>query len=146
MSCLVYPGSGCFTGFPGHQSFCLVLQSSQRKRRGNSEAVRRKRTIARWSNEKLHRICFAEKKTEQAEAKVRSERKRAELEICKAKKEVKVRTEKMRDTEYFWGMGYVTLILFAIIAVLFILVVVTAIIVEAIKRYKKCGMKFLRCF
>lgn len=43
----------------------------------------------------------------------------------------------MRDTEYFWGMGYVTLILFAIIAVLFILVVVTAIIVEAIKRYKK---------
>ena len=25
LSCLVYPGSACFTGFPGHQSFCLVL-------------------------------------------------------------------------------------------------------------------------
>ena len=26
MSCLVYPGSACFTGFPGHQSFCLVQE------------------------------------------------------------------------------------------------------------------------
>ena len=26
MSCLVYPESGCFTGFPGHQSFCLVQE------------------------------------------------------------------------------------------------------------------------
>ena len=25
LPCFVYPGSGCFTGFPGHQSFCLVL-------------------------------------------------------------------------------------------------------------------------
>ena len=25
LSCLVYPESGCFTGFLGHQSFCLVL-------------------------------------------------------------------------------------------------------------------------
>ena len=25
LSCLVYPGSACFTGFLGHQSFCLVL-------------------------------------------------------------------------------------------------------------------------
>ena len=25
LSCLVYPRSACFTGFPGHQSFCLVL-------------------------------------------------------------------------------------------------------------------------
>lgn len=25
LSCLVYPGSACFTGFPGYQSFCLVL-------------------------------------------------------------------------------------------------------------------------
>ncbi len=24
LSCLMYPGSACFTGFPGHQSFCLV--------------------------------------------------------------------------------------------------------------------------
>ena len=30
------------------------------------------------------------------------------------KKEVKVRIEKMRDIEYFWGMGYITVILFAI--------------------------------
>ena len=37
------------------------------------------------------------------------------LEIRKAKKEVKARTEKMRDTEYFWGMGYITVILFVII-------------------------------
>ena len=55
----------------------------------------------------------AEKKMEQAEAKVRNEKKRAELEIRKAKKEVKARTEKMRDKEYFWGMGYITVILFA---------------------------------
>ena len=57
----------------------------------------------------------AEKKMEQAEAKARNEKKRAELEIRKAKKEVKDRTEKMRDIEYFWGMGYITVILFAII-------------------------------
>ena len=57
----------------------------------------------------------AEKKMEQAEAKARNEKKRAELEIRKAKKEVKARTEKMRDKEYFWGMGYITVILFAII-------------------------------
>ena len=57
----------------------------------------------------------AEKKVEQAEAKVRNEKKRAELEIRKAKKEVKARTEKMRDAEYFWGMGYITVILFAIV-------------------------------
>ena len=25
LSCLVYHGSACFTGFPGHHSFCLVL-------------------------------------------------------------------------------------------------------------------------
>ena len=25
LSCLVYPGSACFTGFTGHQSSCLVL-------------------------------------------------------------------------------------------------------------------------
>ena len=25
LSCLVYPGSAYFTGFPGHRSFCLVL-------------------------------------------------------------------------------------------------------------------------
>ena len=37
------------------------------------------------------------------------------MEIRKAKKEVKARTEKMRDTEYFWGMGYITVILFVII-------------------------------
>ena len=28
--CLVYHGSACFTGFPGHQSFWLVLKSSVR--------------------------------------------------------------------------------------------------------------------
>lgn len=57
----------------------------------------------------------AEKKTEQAEAKARNEKKRAEMEIRKTKKEVKDRTEKMRDAEYFWGIGYITVILFAII-------------------------------
>ena len=57
----------------------------------------------------------AEKKMEQAEAKARNEKKHAELEIRKAKKEVKARIEKMRDAEYFWGMGYIMVILFAII-------------------------------
>lgn len=57
----------------------------------------------------------AEKKAEQAEAKASNEKKRTELEIRKAKKEVRVRTEKMRDKEYFWGMGYITVVLFAII-------------------------------
>jgi len=57
----------------------------------------------------------AEKKVEQAEVKARNEKKRAELEIRKAKKEVKARTEKMRGAEYFWGMGYITVVLFAII-------------------------------
>ena len=57
----------------------------------------------------------AEKKMEQAEAKASNEKKRAEMEIRKTKKEVKARTEKMRDAEYFWGIGYITVILFAII-------------------------------
>lgn len=57
----------------------------------------------------------AEKKMEQAETKVRNEKKRAELEIRKAKKEVKARTEKMRDIEFFWGMGYITVIMSAIV-------------------------------
>ena len=57
----------------------------------------------------------AEKKMEQADAKARNEKKWAELEIRKAKKEIKARTEKMRDAEYFWGMGYITVILFAIV-------------------------------
>ena len=57
----------------------------------------------------------AEKKMEQAEAKARNEKKRAEMEIRKTKKEVKSRTEKMRDAEYFWGIGYITVILFVII-------------------------------
>ena len=135
----------------------------------------------------------AEKKMEQAEAKARNEKKRAEMEIHKVKKEEKDRIEKIRAIEYFWGIGYITVILFAIIqngafqndiidffkipfiwymrfcdwliypiydngfnqkiaytggeawvirilaivAVLFMLGVVTAIIVESIKRYKK---------
>lgn len=57
----------------------------------------------------------AEKKAEQAEAKARNEKKRAELEIRKAKKEVKDRTESMKAIEYFWGMGYITVVLFAIV-------------------------------
>ena len=57
----------------------------------------------------------AEKKMEQAEAKARNEKKRAELEIRKAKKEVKDRRENMKAMEYFWGMGYITVILFATI-------------------------------
>ena len=57
----------------------------------------------------------AEKQARQAENQAEREKKRAEQEIYKAKKEVRARTEKMRDTEYFWGMGYITVILFAII-------------------------------
>ena len=57
----------------------------------------------------------AEKKMEQAESKARNEKKRAELEIRKAKKEVKDRTESMKSIEYFWGMGYITVVLFAIL-------------------------------
>ena len=57
----------------------------------------------------------AEKKMEQAESKARNEKKRAELEIRKAKKEVKDRTESMKAIEYFWGMGYITVVLFAIV-------------------------------
>ena len=57
----------------------------------------------------------AEKKMEQVESKARDEKKRAELEIRKAKKEVKDRMESMKSIEYFWGMVYITVILFAII-------------------------------
>ena len=57
----------------------------------------------------------AEKKMEQAESKACNEKKRAELEIRKAKKEVKDRTENMKAMEYFWGMGYITVVLFAIL-------------------------------
>ena len=57
----------------------------------------------------------AEKKMEQAVSKARNEKKRAELEIRKAKKEVKDRTENMKAMEYFWGMGYITVVLFAIL-------------------------------
>lgn len=57
----------------------------------------------------------AEKKMEQAESKARNEKKRAELEIRKAKKEVKDRTENMKAMEYFWGMGYIMVVLFAIL-------------------------------
>ena len=52
---------------------------------------------------------------EQVESKARDEKKRDELEIRKAKKEVKDRLESMKSIEYFWGMGYITVILFAII-------------------------------
>ena len=58
---------------------------------------------------------IAEKKMEQAESKARNEKKRAELEIRKAKKEVKDRTENMKAMEYFWGMGYIMVVLFAIL-------------------------------
>ncbi len=144
----------------------------------------------------------AEKKMEQAEVKTRNEKKRAEMEIRKAQKEVKARTEKMRNAEYFWGMGYITVVLFAIIqngafqhdfidffripfmwyvrfcewlahptydngfnqkiaykggkawvirilaivAVLFILGIVTAIIVETIKQYKKMWEEISQMF
>ena len=57
----------------------------------------------------------AEKKMEQAESKARDEKKRAELEIRKAKKEVRDRTKNMKAMEYFWGMGYITVVLFAIL-------------------------------
>ena len=56
-----------------------------------------------------------EKKMEQAESKACNEKKRAELEIRKAKKEVRDRTKNMKAMEYFWGMGYITVVLFAIL-------------------------------
>ena len=37
------------------------------------------------------------------------------LEIRKAKKEVRDRTKNMKAMEYFWGMGYITVALFAIL-------------------------------
>lgn len=36
-------------------------------------------------------------------------------EIRKAKKEVRDRTKNMKAMEYFWGMGYITVALFAIL-------------------------------
>ena len=57
----------------------------------------------------------AEKKMEQAETKARNERKRAELEIQKARKKAKREIEDMKENQYFWTGGYITVILFSII-------------------------------
>lgn len=54
------------------------------------------------SNVELKQLEYQKKtdeKLEQAEFKARNEKKRAELEICKAKKEVKDRTESMKPIE-----------------------------------------------
>lgn len=57
----------------------------------------------------------AEKKMEQAEAKARNEKKRAELEIQKARKKAKREVDNMKENQYFWTGGYITVILFSII-------------------------------
>lgn len=89
----------------------IARRSSEINRRNSASDNR----IVR--NAEAESIASAEQRRseEQAEAKARNEKKSAELEIRKAKKEVKARTEKMRDIEYFWGMGYITVILFAIV-------------------------------
>ena len=80
--------------------------------KSKNSAKRRSRRQAKQAQKKQKE---AEKKIEQAESKARNEKKRAELEIRKAKKEVKNRTENMKAMEYFWGMGYITVVLFAIL-------------------------------
>ena len=80
--------------------------------KSKNSAKRRSRRQAKQAQKKQKE---AEKKIEQAESKARNEKKRAELEIRKAKKEVKDRTENMKVMEYFWGMGYITVVLFAIL-------------------------------
>ena len=47
--------------------------------------------------------------------------------------------------DYTGGEAWVIRIL-AIVAIIFILAIMIVMIAEAIKRYKKCGIKFLRCF
>ena len=57
----------------------------------------------------------AEKKVEHAEAKARNEKKRAALEIQKARKKAKREIDNMKENQYFWTGGYITVILFSII-------------------------------
>ena len=57
----------------------------------------------------------AEKKLEQVEAKARNEKKRAELEIDKTRKKAKREIEDMKENQYFWSWGYITVILFSIV-------------------------------
>lgn len=60
------------------------------------------------------------------------------LEIRKAKKEVRDRTKNMKAMEYFWGMGYITVALFAILQNgAFHSGILMVIIMETIKQYKK---------
>ena len=83
---------------------------------GNYERVRAEAERTNGADEELAGYYRqVEKKMEQAESKAHNEKKRAELEIRKAKKEVKDRTENMKAMEYFWGMGYITVVLFAIL-------------------------------
>ncbi|MFR1427004.1 MAG: DUF6040 family protein [Blautia wexlerae] len=57
----------------------------------------------------------AEKKVEHAEAKARNEKKRAALEIQKARKKAKREIDNMKENQYFWTGGHITVILFSII-------------------------------
>ena len=57
----------------------------------------------------------AEKKVEQAEAKVRNEKKWAELEIQKARRKAKREIDDMKEDQYFWIWGYITLVVFALL-------------------------------
>ena len=57
----------------------------------------------------------AEKKAERAEVKARNEKNRAELEIQKARSKAKREIDDMKENQYFWIWGYITVILFSIV-------------------------------
>ena len=57
----------------------------------------------------------AEKQARQAEYWAEREKKRADVQIQKANLNVKKQIEILKEKEYFWGAGYVTVILFSIL-------------------------------
>lgn len=57
----------------------------------------------------------AEKQARQAEYWAEREKKRADVQIQKANINVKKQIEILKEKEYFWGAGYVTVILFSIL-------------------------------
>ena len=57
----------------------------------------------------------AEKKVEQAEAKVRNEKKRAGVEIRKARKKAKREIDDMKENMYVWSWGYIMIIVCSLV-------------------------------
>ncbi len=57
----------------------------------------------------------AEKQAKQAVAQVEREKKRADVEIQRANLNAKRQMDILKEKEYFWGAGYVTIILFSIL-------------------------------